>query len=448
MSGSEPEQPEQTAPRKSRFKGVLADTRPLQIPEYRRLFIGGAVTVVGSQMTAVVVLQEIFSITQNSAWVGAASLVALVPLITFGLIGGAIADTYDRRKVMIVTTLGVALSSIGLWVQALVGLHSVWVIFALLAIQQGMFAVNSPTRAAIIPRIVPAHLVPAANALNMTVFSVGVIVGPLLVGLLLPLMNLSWIYFIDALTLSAVLYAAIKLPALPPAGSSSKRASVREGLGYLRGRDILLMTFVVDIIAMVFGMPRALFPEMAQHTFGGPDGGGIQLGLLNAGMAIGALIGGLTSGWLQHIRRQGIAIVAAIVIWGLAMVGMGLSGLLWMAVFFLAVGGWADMVSAVFRTTILQVAATDEMRGRLQGVFLVVVAGGPRVADMLHGLAADWSSTAIAVTGGGVLVIIGVIVAVALRPALLKYDGRVAENAADQQTMSLRKAPPADPTTP
>lgn len=380
--------------------------------------------MIGSVLAAVAVQQQIYDITGSSAWVGFASLVALVPLMVFGLLGGAIADTYDRRKLLMITSVGIASTSIGLWIVALAGTLSVWPVLALLAAQQGFFAVNQPTRSAIIPRIVPIDMVPAANALSMTVFSLGVIVGPLLVGVLIPVVGLAWLYFIDALTLVAILYAVVKLPPIPPLGEHRGRAKVLDGLSYLWVRPLLLMTFVVDIIAMVCGMPRALFPQMAQETFGGPVGGGIALGMLNAGLAIGSLIGGLTGGWIHRIYRQGIAIIAAILVWGASMALFGTTSILWLAVLYLAIGGWSDLVSAVYRSTILQVTATDEMRGRIQGVFTVVVAGGPRLADLVHGLVADATSTAFAVTAGGIATIVLTLVAAVLGRSLWRYDSR------------------------
>jgi MFS family permease len=409
---------------RSRLRRLGPDTRPLSIPAYRRLFLGQVTTVIGGVLAAVAVQQQIYDITGSSAWVGFASFVALVPLVVFGLLGGAIADTYDRRKLLMITSVGIAATSIGLWIAALVGSQSVWLVLALLAVQQGFFAVNQPTRSAIIPRIVPIEMVPAANALSMTVFSIGVIVGPLLVGVLIPVVGLAWLYFIDAMTLVAILYAVIKLPPIPPLGEHRGRAKVLDGLSYLRVRPLLLMTFVVDIIAMVCGMPRALFPQMAQETFGGPVGGGIALGMLNAGLAIGSLIGGLTGGWIHRIHRQGIAIIAAILLWGVSMALFGTTSVLWLAVLYLAIGGWSDLVSAVYRSTILQVTATDEMRGRIQGVFTVVVAGGPRLADLVHGLVADATSTAFAVTAGGIATIVLTLVAAALGRSLWRYDAR------------------------
>jgi MFS family permease len=410
--------------RRSRLRRIGPDTRPLSVPAYRRLFLGQVTTVIGAMLTTVAVQQQIYDITGSSAWVGIASLVALVPLVVFGLIGGAIADTYDRRKLLMITSVGIAVTSVGLWLGALSGSESVWLVLGLLAVQQGFFAVNQPTRSAIIPRIVPIDMVPAANALGMTVFSIGVIVGPLLVGLLIPLVGLPWLYFIDAVTLVAILYAVVKLPPIPPLGEHRGRAKVLDGLAYLRLRPLLLMTFVVDIIAMVFGMPRALFPQMAQETFGGPAGGGLALGLLNAGLAIGALIGGLTGGWIHRVHRQGVAIVAAILLWGLSMALFGSTSVLWLAVLYLAIGGWADLVSAVYRSTILQVTATDEMRGRIQGVFTVVVAGGPRLADLVHGVVADATSTSFAVIAGGIGTMVLTVLAAVFGRSLWNYDAR------------------------
>lgn len=221
-----------------------------------------------------------------------------------------------------------------------------------------------------------------------------------------------------------MLHPVWKLPSIRPLGGGTERAKVLDGLRFLATQPLILMTFVVDIIAMVFGMPRVLFPQMAEQTFGGPAGGGPQLGLLNAGMAIGVLVGGLTGGWLTRIHRQGIAIVVAICLWGGSMIMLGTTSAIWVAVGWLAVGGWADMISSTYRSTILQTAIEDRMRGRMQGVFTVVVAGGPRVADLLHGVAADATSTRLAVSGGGVLVVVGTVLAAVVGRSLWQYDSR------------------------
>lgn len=220
----------------------------------------------------------------------------------------------------------------------------------------------------------------------------------------------------------------------PPTGEQ-RRAGLRavlDGFRYLGGQRILLASFVVDIIAMVFGMPRALFPQIAHETFHDPAEGGVALGLLFAAIAAGSVIGGVFSGWIPRVRRQGLAVIVCIALWGVAMVGFGLAvglaghwfGLgvwLWIAVAFLAFGGAVDMVSAAFRTAMLLNVSTDEMRGRLQGVFIVVVAGGPRIGDVAHGFAAASMGTAVAAAGGGVLVVIGVVLAALAFPAFVRY---------------------------
>lgn len=421
VSTPDAEPPGAELPPRNRFG---PDLRPLRFAAYRRLFLGGIPPAIGSMITTVAVQQQIFDLTGSNALIGVASLVALIPLVAFGLLGGAIADTYDRRKLLMITSTGIAVCALGLWIQALAHSPSVIVIMALMAIQQGFFAVNQPTRSAVIPRLVPTELVPSANALGFTVFGFAVLGGPLLAGMLLSVTSVAWLYAIEAIAVFAVLYAVFRLPPLPPLERTGKRASVLDGLRFLRTQPLILMTFVVDIIAMVAGMPRALFPDMAEQTFGGQPGGGWQLGLLNAGMAIGTLLGGLTSGWLSRVTRQGAAIVLAILLWGVSVVLFGTTSLIWLAVLYLAVGGWADMVSATYRSSILQTAISDSMRGRMQGVFTVVVAGGPRLADLVHGLAADAWSTRTAVIGGGVLVIVGTVVAALLGPSLWRFDSR------------------------
>lgn len=410
-------------------RGALADTRPLRIPAYRRLWSAGIVTVVGAQLTVVAVPTQIYQLTGSSAYVGLTGLFGLVPLVLFGLWGGAIADAVDRRVLLLLTGSGIAGSSLILWVAAATGVGGVWLVLSLFAVQSAFLAVNQPTRSAVIPRLLPAEQLPAANALNMTVVQAGAVAGPLLAGVLIPVVGLSTLYLFDAVALLATLWATWRLPPVPPAASEPsdgrrRRAGFREivdGFRYLSLHKVLLVSFLIDIVAMGFGMPRVVFPEMAERTFGGPPGGGLALGLLFAAIPIGMVVAGLLSGWLHRVRRQGVAVTVAICVWGIGVALFGLTHSLWLAVVFLAVAGAGDLVSSVYRSSMLQTVATDEMRGRMQGVFIVVVAGGPRIADLWHGPAAAAFGPGPAATAGGVAVVIAALAVVARYPQFWRF---------------------------
>jgi len=404
---------------------ILLDTRPLRHVAYRRLWGSTIVTAVGSQFTAVAVPKQIYDMTGSSAWVGIASLVGLLPLIVFALWGGAIADTVDRRKMLLVTNSGIAVLMIAFWLQSALDFGSIGLLMVLVAVQQALFGMNMPARTASVARLVPASELPAALALNSTVMTAGLIAGPLVAGALIPVAGLPVLYLCDALALCVALWAVWRLPALPPLNGETRRANLSDvlaGFKYIATHKLLLVSFAADIIAMVFGMPRALFPELADIGYPGV-GNDIALGLLFAAIPIGSLVGGLLSGTVSTVTRHGLMVVLAVAAWGAAIVGFGASNSIWLAVVFLAAAGMADMVSMVFRGTILQTAATDEMRGRMQGVHTVVVAGGPRVADFVHGLAAPVIGASATVIAGGALVValtLGLALAV---PSFLRYEG-------------------------
>ncbi|WP_329332002.1 MFS transporter [Streptomyces sp. NBC_00663] len=425
-SSTEPQTsaPAEEAPARRGWRRWAMDTRPLRRPAYRRLWSSTVVTAVGSQLTAVAVPKQVYDITGSSAWVGYASLAGLLPLMVFALWGGAVADSVDRRKLLLVTNSGIAVTSLLFWVQAAAGLESVTALMVLLALQQAFWGLNAPARNASIARLVPAEELTAANALGSTVAQTGQVVGPLLAGALIPVIGLPELYLIDALALCVTVWAVYKLPSLPPlAGQAKRRAGLREiaeGFRYIALHKVLLLSFLADFVAMVLGMPRALFPQLASETYA-PYGEGLALGLLFAAIPIGAVLGGLFSGTFSRARRHGWMVIGAVVAWGVAITGFGLSDSLWLAVAFLALAGVADMVSMVFRGAILLSAATDEMRGRMQGVFTVVVAGGPRLADVLHGTAGSAFGPRVAVAGGGLLVVAVMLGLAAAVPALRRY---------------------------
>ncbi|GAA0573735.1 MFS transporter [Actinomadura livida] len=411
-----------------RLRRMAIDTRPLATPAFRRLWLGQGVSFVGFQVTAVAVPVQVYDMTRSSLWVGVLGFVNLVPLIVFGLWGGAVADHMDRRKLLFISSCVMWVATLLLLAQALLGIGSLTLIMAVVAVQAVGFAVASPTRSAIIPRLVDRPLVPAANTLAFTASTFGMLAGPLFAGLMLARWNYAAAYALDAVLFSLALYAALRLPSIPPLGDitgSPGLRSVIDGLRYLAAQPVLLMSFVVDIIAMAIAMPRALFPEVADTRFGGEG----AVGWLFASIAIGAFLGGLMSGWIGRVHRQGVALVASIVIWGLAVAAAGLSGRLWLVVVLLAVGGAADLVSAVFRQSMLQMYAPDEMRGRLQGVFTVVVAGGPRLGDVRAGATASVAGATASWVGGGIACAVLVVIAALAVPALLRYDTRTAQPA-------------------
>jgi MFS family permease len=425
--------------RRHAWRSALVDTRPLRRRAYRLLWASTVVTSIGSQLTAVAVPKQIFDDTGSSAWVGVSGAVALVPLVVFGLWGGSVADAVDRRTLLVVTNAGIAVTSMLFWLQAFTGSRSVWVVLLLLAVQQACFGLNAPARGAIVPRLVPPEELAAAGALNSTVMGLGQVLGPLAAGTLIPLAGLPTLYLLDSVALVVAVVAVSRLPSVPPAPTvdGTRRTtglrSVVDGLRYLRAHSVLLVSFLADILAMVLGMPRALFPEMAERTFGDPPGGGVALGVLFAAIPAGALLAGFLSGTFTRVRRQGAAVALAVGAWGLAIAAFGLSASLPVAAGFLALAGAADLVSMVFRGALLQEAATDEMRGRMQGVFIVVVAGGPRLADLLHGVLGEVLGTRAAVTGGGLLVVVGMAAVVLWKPEFWRYRSPVSSAAAGRR---------------
>ena len=407
---------------------LFADITPLRVlPAYRRLWTAISISNVGQQLTSVAVGLQVWNLTHSSWSVGLVGLFQLVPLILLGMYGGALSDAYDRRTIGLLSAVGQMTCSALFTLQALAGNHAVLPIYLLISLQSSVFAIGAPARQAIIPRIVPEEMRTAANALSMLSWNVGFTAGPLLAGVLIATSGgVTVAYLVDTVMFMAMVYAMYRLPKLPPAVSGQRAglASIREGLQFLAGKRNVQMTFYIDIIAMVFGMPRALFPAIAAGWYHNGMATATVLGFLVAGPTFGAAVSSVFSGPLHQVRRQGLAIFVSVLAWGLAIASFGFMTSLPLAFTMLAIAGAADNVSAVFRTTMLQNAVPDEYRGRLQGVFTTVVAGGPRLGDVEAGAVAAIAGERASAVSGGLACVVLAVGLVLLFPRFLRYDAK------------------------
>ncbi len=410
------------------------DARPLRVAAFARLWTASWITAVGSQLTAVAVPLEIYGFTGSSAYVGLASLAGFVPMVAAALWGGAIADTVDRRRMLLVTSAGIAVTSVLLWAQAAADLKSVAVLLPLIAVQQAMFGANAAVGGAVVPRLVPSGLLAAANALqSMSIWFAG-ITGPLLAGVLMPLVGARLLFLLDAIAMGPTLWAIARLPALPPVGQDvaipARRARVSQiadGFRYLARHQILLVAYAVDFVTLFFGLPTALFPQIAHQSFGGPAAGGAVAGSLFAAISAGGVAAAVLAGLFTGSRRPGAMMAIAAFVWAAAIAGFGLTRSLPAALALLVIAGGALLILGVFRKTILQAAAADHMRGRMQGMDLAVGAGGPRLASAAHGLIGAAVGTSWAVTGGALLVAASILILLTAFPEFSRYTYRTRE---------------------
>jgi MFS family permease len=433
---------------------ILADLTPLRVSaDFRRLWWGLGLANFGSQLTVMAVGLQVYALTGSTLAVGGIGLAALIPLLIMGLYGGALADSHDRRRLALAASAVMWVATIGIALHAWSGSRQVWPLFVCTAIQSGAQAVNSPARSAIIPRLVGIRLLPAANALSQVTFTLAMMVGPVLGAFLVGSVGYAWTYTVDVATFTAALYAIFRLPAMPPlrrpaqapnaSGSAADGAqtepavrgwkSVAVGLRFLASRRNLLMTFAIDLAAMVFAFPRAAFPAVAVWVIGG---GETTAGVLISAIAAGSALASILSGPLGRVRRQGWVAAWAVTAWGAGVAGFGAvvvvagttrpASTIWWALIgaclALALAGGADSVSAVMRGTILQAATPDDLRGRLQGVFIVVVTGGPRLGDMVTGADSTLMGEGWAAVAGGLACIVAVWALMRWQPEFAQYD--------------------------
>lgn len=406
------------------LRRVAVDISPLrQSRDFRLLWFGELVSQTGHQITTVALFIQIDRITGSPAAVGAVGLVQLVPMVAVALGIGPLIDRHDRRRVLLIAQVGLMLASGILLAGALRGDPPLAILYVAAALNAGFASVVMPTRTAMTPNLVSHGLLPSAAALNQVMWNSAQIVGPAVGGVIVGSAGLAWAYGIDVATyVVAVAFAFALRPQVPerdPGDDDRGWAAALAGVRYLKGRRVLQSTFTVDIVAMVFGMPRALFPILARERFGG---GEAVVGLLFAAAAAGALTGALSSGWVARVRRPGRAILVSVAVWGAGITGFGLAGgNLAVAMVLLAVAGAADVVSAVFRSTIQQTTVPDALRGRLSSFNILVVAGGPRLGDFEAGVVAAQLTPTISVVSGGLLCIAGVGVIATLVPRFARW---------------------------
>ena len=406
------------------LRGVIVDIAPLRTSaDYRRLWLADLVASAAHELIAVAVPYQVFLLTRSSLAVGLVGAAELVPLLLGSLAAGAVVDAHDRRRLILVAQVGAATCAAALALLAASGSPPVAAIYIVAAVVAAFASIEAPVRNASIPELVGSYYLPPALALNQIVGQVTALAGPARAGVLLATTGVTAVYVTAVAGFAIALATVVRLRPLPPAAAGEATrgwAAVREGLAFARSTPVLLSTFVIDLNAMIFGMPRALFPALAVTTYHvGPDG----LGLMYAAPGAGALIGAAASGWVGQVRRQGLAVIVSVVAWGATIAAFGLVPRDWfpLALVLLAAAGWADVVSAVFRNTILQLVAPDAMRGRLSALHIAVVTSGPRLGDVEAGAVAAATSVRFSVVSGGLACIVGVAVMHAVSPVLARY---------------------------
>ena len=437
------EQPDGADQHTETRRSHLVDLAPLrESPAFPRLWAGGAISGIGSQMTIVAVGLHIYALTASTFAVSLVGAFALVPMIAAGLSGGMLADAFDRRLVAFLAAVFAWASTIGLAAIAWAGVDTVWPFYVLTTVNAVAATVVGAVRSSIVPRVVPRRLLPAAAALTGISVGVMVTVGPALAGVLVASVGFAWTYTVDVMLFVAAFVGILTLPRLPPEGELQRPGleSLRYGIRFLRTAPNVRMSFLLDIVAMTFGQPRVLYPAVGTLLLGG---GAVTVGVLTASFAVGALASSLFSGRTGQVRWQGVAIERSIVVYGgfiaafgavLAVAASGLLGpvsasvdqahlpALVIAAVLLAGAGAADNISSIFRQTLLQSAVPDNMRGRLQGVFIVVVTGGPRVGDVYVGVLATLGALWLPPLLGGIVIVGLVMVLVRMRSGFRRYD--------------------------
>jgi MFS family permease len=402
---------------------VAVDVSPLRdYPLYRRLWFGQAITFLGTEIALVALPFQLYDLTNSKLALGLFSLTALIPLLTLTLVGGAVADAIDRRRLVLVTETLQACALGGLLVNAALPHPSVVAIFALATVLFACFSAGVGAMRSIPQRLLPEEVFAQAGALDSIYYGVGGIAGPALAGILIEFAGLPVVYAIGTVSFAATVIALWGLPAMAPHPDADRPSlhSIAQGFRFVVSQKVILGFFLVDTNAMVFGMPIALFPAIAKDQFGDAH----LIGYLYSAPAAGALVAGLGSGWVLSVRRQGLVVVAAATLWGVAITAFAYAGQFWVALVLLGVAGFADQVSAIFRNAMLLALTPDRLLGRVRGIEFMQVASAPSVGNLEAGVVANATSIRFSVASGGILCVAGTLISAALFPALLRYDAK------------------------
>lgn len=410
-----------------RLPRITADLTPYRASrELRMLVIGNFVSSLGTQAALVALPYQVYVQTDSALLTGLLGAVELGPLVAMALLGGALADRMDRRRILLVDQIALVLVAGALCAAAVSGEPPIWLLYVLAGLLAGFAALQNVARSAIVPNLVPPEQLPGALAVNFGLAQLAMVIGPGLGGLLIAATDVEGAYAVDAISCLAMVVGVMALGPQLPAGRPEDRLpigrSIGEGLGFVRRNQALVGSFVIDLNAMAFGMPRALFPVLAVSVY---DAGASGTGVLFAAVSAGAAVAALTTRWLDGARRLGRIVVVSVIVWGLAIAGAGIAGSIWIAVVLFAIAGAADSVSAVCRSVINQTVTPDHMRGRMNSVFSLVVTSGPRLGDIEAGSVASVASPRFSVASGGLICVAGALVVAAAFPALLAYDQAV-----------------------
>ncbi|MFI6929271.1 MFS transporter [Streptomyces sp. NPDC050287] len=409
------------------LRALLPDLAPWRASvDFRRLWLSGLITNFGSFLTFVALPVQIKELTGSAAAVGAIGAVELVPLIVFGLYGGALADAWDKRKLIVWTEAGQGLLCVVLLANALVPSPAVWPLYLVAAVSSALVSVQRPALDSLMPRIVAHEHLPAAASLNSLRWQVGGVAGPALAGVVVAFAGLGWAYAVDLVTFAVSVLFCVRLAPSPAAREAQQPSlrSVLEGARYAWSRKELLGTYAIDIAAMFFAMPLAVLPFLADEL-----DAEWSLGLMYAAVPAGALLVSLTSGWTSRMHRHGRIVVVSATLWGLAIAAAGLSGNVWLVLLFLTVAGACDMVSGIFRGAMWNQTIPDELRGRLAGIELLSYSVGPQLGQVRVGGMAAWRGVRTSVWSGGVLCVGAVGLLALCLPKLMTYDVRTNEHA-------------------